>query len=109
LQESGFVSRGAIWPGRHGSNASAIGRASWPPNTPYAGGSDSGCTRHGWTSKHSGGINIALCDGSVRFLGENIDSRSGYTCSESELQNIESEHLYQRLYLRDDGKVLGEF
>ena len=67
LADKPFVTRGAIWPGRNGSNASAVGRGAWPPNTPYAGGSDGGCTRHAWTSLHPGGINIALCDGAHPF------------------------------------------
>ena len=63
LSDRGFVSLGAVWPGRNGgSNAGLIGRAAWPPNTPYPSSGRDPCTRHGWSSMHPGGINISLCD-----------------------------------------------
>lgn len=101
---------GAVWPGRQGgTNAAIIGRGTWPPNTPYAGGSDGGCTRHGWSSEHPGGVHACFCDGSVRFIDENIDSRSGFTCSESELSRVDTSRLYQRLFVRDDGRTIDHF
>ena len=109
LSDSDPISRGAIWPGRSGSNASAMARGAWPPNTPYAGGSDSGCTRHAWTSRHPGGINAGLCDGSVRFISENIDSGTGYTCAQTEEHQVNTDHVYQRLFRRNDNKPVGEY
>jgi len=101
---------GAVWPGRqNGSNAAIIGRASWPPNTPHPGGSDPGCTRHTWSSEHPGGINACFCDGSVRFLSEDIDSRTGFTCTQSEPLNLDTSRLYQRLFIRNDGKQIDAF
>lgn len=41
---------------------------------------------------HTGGVNIGLCDGSARFLADNV-----------------SLDLFLNLLLRDDGQVLGEF
>jgi prepilin-type N-terminal cleavage/methylation domain-containing protein/prepilin-type processing-associated H-X9-DG protein len=49
-------------------------------------------TSQGFKSRHTGGAQFALCDGSVRFLSENIDYMT-----------------YQRLGDRRDGQVLGEF
>jgi prepilin-type N-terminal cleavage/methylation domain-containing protein/prepilin-type processing-associated H-X9-DG protein len=49
-------------------------------------------TSQGFKSRHVGGAQFALCDGSVRFLSENIDYRT-----------------YQRLGDRRDGEVVGEF
>lgn len=101
---------GAVWPGRlNGSNAAMIGRASWPPNTPHPGGSDPGCTRHTWSSEHPGGVNACFCDGSVRFLSEDIDSRTGFTCAQSELLKLDTSRLYQRLFIRNDGKQIDAF
>jgi prepilin-type N-terminal cleavage/methylation domain-containing protein len=64
-----------------------------------ADGSGSGCNSpharsaaEGFKSKHEGGAQFVLCDGSVRFISENIDYAN-----------------YQRLGDRRDGQVLGEF
>lgn len=46
----------------------------------------------GFKSSHTGGAQFVLCDGSVRFIGENIDMVT-----------------YQRLGDRKDGEVVGEF
>jgi len=43
-------------------------------------------------SLHRGGAQLALCDGSVRFISENVYAT-----------------LLQNLFARDDGEVLGEF
>ena len=51
--------------------------------------------RNGWNaaySFHTGGMNVALCDGSVRFLSENLDKS-----------------VISRLVGRADGEVVGEF
>ena len=64
-----------------------------------ANGSASGCgsphaynASEGFKSLHAGGAHFVLCDGSVRFLNENIDYAT-----------------YQRLGDRRDGQVLGTF
>jgi len=49
-------------------------------------------TSQGFKSRHVGGAQFALADGSVRFLSENIDYMT-----------------YQRLGDRRDGEVIGEF
>ena len=49
-------------------------------------------TSQGFKSKHTGGSHFLLCDGTVRFLSENIDYLT-----------------YQRLGDRRDGQVVGEF
>lgn len=43
-------------------------------------------------SFHSGGANVAMCDGSVRFLSQSIDTE-----------------LHRNLHSRDGGEVIGEF
>ncbi len=49
-------------------------------------------TSQGFKSRHVGGAHVLLCDGSVRFVSENIDYAT-----------------YQTLGDRRDGKVVGEF
>ncbi|MCH9654898.1 MAG: DUF1559 domain-containing protein [Planctomycetes bacterium] len=63
-----------------------------PPNSNSPDLAHHGEVVSGARSLHVGGANILLCDGSVRFLGENID--------QSTLRN---------LFSRADGKTLGEF
>lgn len=51
--------------------------------------------RNGWNAAyafHPGGMNIALCDGSVRFISETINK-----------------DIVRRLVGRSDGEVVGEF
>ena len=112
-----FSSYGAAWAGRSGSNAGVVGRGAWPPNTPWFGGTDGGYTRHSWTSYHPGGINVTLCDGSVRFLNETIDSCTAYATGvdtqtaqlSDKVRKGQIDNVYQKLYLRDDGKVVGDY
>jgi prepilin-type N-terminal cleavage/methylation domain-containing protein len=111
-----FRSFGAIWSGRAGTNSSGTARGSWPPNTPWRTGSDP-CTRHAWTSYHPGGINLTLCDASVRFVSEAIDSQTDYaSCNETEYQRLlqrarqgEQLRVYQNLFLRNSGSVIGSY
>lgn len=53
---------------------------------------DNFAVSQGFRSKHPGGAHVGLCDGSVRFLSQNLDHKT-----------------YQHLGCRNDGKVLGEF
>jgi prepilin-type N-terminal cleavage/methylation domain-containing protein/prepilin-type processing-associated H-X9-DG protein len=117
LNTAPFSSYGAAWAGRSGSAAGVIGRGAWPPNTPWFGGSDGGYTRFSWTSYHPGGINVALCDGSVRFINETIDSCTSYATGvdtqtaqlSDKVRKGQIDNVYQKLYLRNDGKVIGEY
>lgn len=51
----------------------------------------------GFSSRHEGAVNILICDGSVRLIREDIDSKADGTGT------------LQRLSDRRDGQVIGEF
>jgi prepilin-type N-terminal cleavage/methylation domain-containing protein/prepilin-type processing-associated H-X9-DG protein len=57
----------------------------------------------GYSSRHPGGIQVALCDGSVRFISQTIDHRPG----DGPLRAVQS--TFERLLARDDGQPIGEF
>ena len=74
-----------------------VGESGWNSPTPAPG--MNGCnhwqnwqTSQGFKSRHESGAHFVLCDGSVRFISENIDYMT-----------------YQRLGDRRDGEPVGEF
>ncbi|WP_437192947.1 DUF1559 domain-containing protein [Planctomicrobium sp. SH527] len=62
------------------------------PSSPPAQANAAGSFNTVANSPHTGGVNVLLTDGSVRFLSENINFQS-----------------YLRLGIRDDGNVIGEY
>ncbi|TWU26702.1 Type II secretion system protein G precursor [Novipirellula galeiformis] len=128
LGETPFRSVGGVWAGRSktGGNVQAHGRAAWPPNTPYAGdladisgASDPLNTRSAYSSLHPGGVNIARCDGSVRFVSENVDSITSYPSSSSTnffrladqavSQPAQANRVWQNLFIPNDGNPVGDY
>jgi len=81
-------------------------------NHPLNTGNDN-CT-DGFSSKHPGGGHFLLCDGTVRFVSDNIDFNrpTGDNNNNSHnLSNAQKQALgvYQRLGVKDDGQDVGEY
>ena len=62
----------------------------------------------GFHSLHPGGAQFALCDGSARFISENIDYR-GSTNAGTNPNGAWVDSTFERLCSKSDGQPIGEF
>lgn len=72
------------WSGQwdHGSTSHIAFNTVLPPNAPACGSTNNDDSSAGvWppTSYHPGGVNLAMCDASVRFISETIDSGTTFS------------------------------
>ena len=75
------------------------------------------CRRFTLSSQHPGGVLVAMCDGSVQFISENIASdparQNNLSCFMNAAWPISDlarpGFTLQNLFFRNDGNVIGEF
>lgn len=88
------------------------GRVTVVINEPDSSGANR-CT-DGFSSLHTGGAQFLMCDGSVRFITENIDSIASTNVGVNQdaaitATQVNDARVYQLLGMANDGRVIGEF
>ncbi|HBN79573.1 MAG TPA: hypothetical protein DD473_27875, partial [Planctomycetaceae bacterium] len=83
----------------------------YPPNTWYSGNrsccGNATASQTAVSSLHRGGVQVAMVDGSVRFVSENIDD-DGSNDNQAN-PGYDTRHTWPALCTLNDGNVVGEF
>ncbi len=109
-----------VWGRNNVSDAAWKFRVNFPINTPNPTtstangiGADDGCVRHGIASNHVGGANVLMCDGAVRFVGQNVPINpavaSTTTCIGMNPNQAGPGFVLNNLFFIDDGRATGDF
>jgi prepilin-type processing-associated H-X9-DG protein len=107
-----------VWGRSPASDGASTFHANWRINIPnpsndfHAGAgapAPSGCKAHVATSAHPGGAMFGMCDGSARYVSENIATNpAANMCTGSNTLNFCGPgFVYQNVYQPDDGYPIG--
>jgi prepilin-type N-terminal cleavage/methylation domain-containing protein/prepilin-type processing-associated H-X9-DG protein len=117
-KEGNFHHIGGIWACQQGSN-NAYTFDCEPPNVSLpisppvlnpnccTTGNDSMNIRGSANSLHPSGLQFAFCDGSVKFINQNISCER--TIAPTTNHTLANPSIYRRLYYRDDGLAVGAY
>jgi len=111
---------GIVWGRSTTTDAAWKFRANWPVNfrnpvtsTTAPGTGDAGCARHGVASQHTGGAHVLMCDGTVRFLNQNIGNNpaagSTTTCVGMATTLAGPGFVFQNLFFINDKTPIADF